>query len=354
MIRQQAERILRRWERLRAARGPHGVILIYHRVATPAADPWGIAVSPHNFATHMEILRAFAVPRTLGDFASRLETASGPERSIVVTFDDGYTDNLGALPVLEANEVPATIFIVSRAVGNPQAFWWDALTRIFLETPVLPERLTLDLGSKRLTYDLGDVARYDAEALARAARWRADHDVPEDSRQRAYLDLWQHLVGLPPDRIAAAAAFLAGWAGLGDAPPASGGGRPVTAEELARLAASPLIEIGGHTRTHADLSQLSRADAADEIGGGRRDLMEMTGRDVRSFAYPYGRSGPRTNSDVRGAGFTCASWSRFGLATRRSDLHALPRVHVTDLSPSDFERLVWGVLGPATRRRTRA
>ena len=279
MIRQQAERILRRWERLRAARGPHGVILIYHRVATPAADPWGIAVSPHNFATHMEILRAFAVPRTLGDFASRLETASGPERSIVVTFDDGYTDNLGALPVLEANEVPATIFIVSRAVGNPQAFWWDALTRIFLETPVLPERLTLDLGSKRLTYDLGDVARYDAEALARAARWRADHDVPENSRQRAYLDLWQHLVGLPPDRIAAAAAFLAGWAGLGDAPPASGGGRPVTSEELAR--------------TRGVSAHRDRRAYEDPRGPVPTVTCGRSGRDRRRAARPDGDDRPR-------------------------------------------------------------
>ena len=302
MIRSGAERAWRGLERLRATRGPHGVVLIYHRVATPATDPWGIAVSPENFAAHMAVLSQFGVPRSLGDFADRLRFAKRPERSIVVTFDDGYADNLGALRILEAHRIPATIFVVSRAVGNPRAFWWDLLTRIFLETPRLPAVLRLDAGRQRRTYDLGAAAHQDAETLARSAGWRADVEVSTNERQRTYLAVWEQLLGLPPDEIAAAVARLAEWAEMADATPREGDGRPVTEAELAQLAASPLIEIGGHTRTHADISRLSPKEASDEIGGGRRDLIEMTGQEVRSFAYPYGRSGPRTISDLSGRG----------------------------------------------------
>jgi peptidoglycan/xylan/chitin deacetylase (PgdA/CDA1 family) len=353
MIRARVEQGYRAWERYRARRHAHGVILIYHRVAEPATDPWGIAVSPDNFAAHMEVARTYAVPRTQGDFADRLDAATGPERSIVVTFDDGYADNLTALPILEANEVPATVFVVSGAVGKPDAFWWDLLTRIFLEAPVLPQHLALDLPAGRTTYDLGDAARYDGATLLHAARWRADLEPPQDARQRTYLDVWKRLLGLSPGEIAAAAEALATWAGLPGPAPAEGEGRPMTSGELATLAASPLIEIGGHTRTHADLARLTRAEAADEIGGGRCDLVEMTGRPVRSFACPYGRMGPHTVADIRSAGFTNASCSRFGLASGRDDALALPRVHVPNMPAETFERLIAGVLGRPARSGAR-
>ena len=225
----------------------------------------------------------------------------------------------------------------------------DLLTRIFLETQRLPQSLTLDAGGRQLRWDLGAAATYDAAGLSRSARWRADFEPPKDARQRTYLEVWEHLVGLAPEQIAAAATALKVWAGLSDDEATDGAARPVTASELLRLADSPLIEIGGHTRTHADLGGLSRAQAAREIGGGRRDLIEMTGRDVRSFAYPYGRFGPGTIADIRDAGFTCAGWSRSGLATPRSDPHALPRVHATDLSAERFEALLSEFMIPRRR-----
>lgn len=344
----QASRIWRIAERHRNAGGSGGVVLIYHRIARPPADPWGMAVGPEAFADHMAILRRFGVPRKFGDFADRLNSKVS-EPGVVVTFDDGYVDNLLALPILEAHDVPATIFIASGAVGRPEAFWWDLLTRIFLQTPTLPQHLTLAAGKQPLTCDLEADATCDDAALLRASRWRPDVEGPQDARQRAFLKVWQHLIGLAPDEITTAARDLGIWAGVSADKPLENGSRPVTPTELQVLADSPLIEIGGHTRTHADLSRLSRAQAAQEISGGRHDLIRMTGREVRSFAYPYGRSGPHTIADIRDAGFSCAGCSRPGLATRRHAVHALPRVHATDLSAEEFEALLWCYMVPRRR-----
>lgn len=346
-------RVWRRLEHLGNLAPPSGVSLIYHRIAQPLADPWNMSVSPERFAMHMEIVRRFALPCTFADFADRLN-AKMPEPSISVTFDDGYVDNLQALPILEAHDVPATIFVISGAVGNSRAFWWDLLTRIFLETPSLPRQLTFMAGGKPLHYDLGPAAGYGPADLLRSAGWRADESLPEDARQRTYLDVWAHLVGLPPEDISMAALELRAWAGLPETEPTDSQPRPVTHAELQRLAGSPLIEIGGHTRTHADLSSLSPAQAATEIGDGRRDLIEMTGRDIRSFAYPYGRFGPDTIADVRAAGFACAGNSRSRRATPRNDLHALPRVHAHDLSAEDFEALLATFMAPRRNRGARS
>ena len=48
------------------------------------------------------------------------------------------------------------------------------------------------------------------------------------------------------------------------------------------------VEIGGHTRTHADLSRLTSDRAEAEILGGADRIRDELGRAPSSFAYPYG------------------------------------------------------------------
>jgi peptidoglycan/xylan/chitin deacetylase (PgdA/CDA1 family) len=56
-------------------------------------------------------------------------------------------------------------------------------------------------------------------------------------------------------------------------------------ELLARLG----VEIGSHTRTHADLGKnMSGAALRDEVIGSKHELEDLLGKDVRYFAFPYG------------------------------------------------------------------
>jgi peptidoglycan/xylan/chitin deacetylase (PgdA/CDA1 family) len=61
-----------------------------------------------------------------------------------------------------------------------------------------------------------------------------------------------------------------------------------TVEELRYLAQSG-IEIGAHTRTHADLARVADADRLhDELVAARDDLQDAIGARVRYFAFPFG------------------------------------------------------------------
>ena len=53
---------------------------------------------------------------------------STKEKKVLITFDDGYLDNLeNALPVLKKYKVNAIIFITTNFIDNNEAPWWDLL-----------------------------------------------------------------------------------------------------------------------------------------------------------------------------------------------------------------------------------
>jgi peptidoglycan/xylan/chitin deacetylase (PgdA/CDA1 family) len=67
-------------------------------------------------------------------------------------------------------------------------------------------------------------------------------------------------------------------------------GRPLapnTIDQLRRLVAAG-VEIGGHTRSHADAGRLSHDELVQEISGCKGVLEDAMGCNVRYFAFPYG------------------------------------------------------------------
>jgi peptidoglycan/xylan/chitin deacetylase (PgdA/CDA1 family) len=74
--------------------------------------------------------------------------------------------------------------------------------------------------------------------------------------------------------------------------------RCLTEEELRELADGELVEIGAHTLTHPVLADLAPDQQQHEIGGSKRRLEALTGKKIRSFAYPYGKKNHYTQHTV--------------------------------------------------------
>ncbi len=94
--------------------------------------------------------------------------------------------------------------------------------------------------------------------------------------------------------------------------------------ELRRLT-SEGVQVGSHTRTHADLRTLSGLALADEIEADARILQSHLRHTVHTFAYPYGRYGREAVAAVR-ARFRFACTTRFRPLRRVEDPHLLPRL----------------------------
>jgi peptidoglycan/xylan/chitin deacetylase (PgdA/CDA1 family) len=100
----------------------------------------------------------------------------------------------------------------------------------------------------------------------------------------------------------------------------------MTLEQI-RYWAGQGIEFGAHSKTHADLTQLSSAECTAEIRGSKSDLAALLNSGVTSFAYPYGSYNNAVRDLARGE-FDLAFTAEEGLINLRSDPHLLQRVVV--------------------------
>jgi len=109
------------WQRF--SRAP--VILMYHAVGESHEAPSWYVMPRRRFLWQMLWLRLcrYRVIR-LSDLVAHVRSDRlPPGRAVVITFDDGYADNYHlAFPILRKLRMPATIFLVSRALGG-EANW---------------------------------------------------------------------------------------------------------------------------------------------------------------------------------------------------------------------------------------
>lgn len=93
------------------------VILTYHSISEGDSP---LKVSPALFAEQMEWLHANVRTAPLGEVVTALSERNPlPERTVVLTFDDGFRDFYSAAaPVLHRLGLPATIFVPTQYCGR--------------------------------------------------------------------------------------------------------------------------------------------------------------------------------------------------------------------------------------------
>tara|TARA_B100000686_G_C16691219_1_gene917699 strand:+ start:182 stop:1186 length:1005 start_codon:yes stop_codon:yes gene_type:complete len=181
------------------------------------------------------------------------------DKLIVITFDDGYLDNLiNALPILKKYQVKATIFVTTGFINDKNIPWWIELWNVLNSTQNFSlKSLDKDLSSinanKKKIYDLLSKKFFYLKTSSQSELMK------EIKKENNYIEKKNK------NRI-----FL-------------------NEEEIKLLSEIPLISLGAHTHMHENLNILNYNESEKEIKNSKNELENIINKSVDIFAYPYGR-----------------------------------------------------------------
>ncbi len=97
-------------------------------------------------------------------------------------------------------------------------------------------------------------------------------------------------------------------------------------EQILEMSGSGLVEFGGHSLTHAKLTELTPEELERQVGGCKSSLEALLGKPILSFAYPYGFFSEAVKQSVQRAGYPFGVAVEWGPDHFGDDLKEIRRV----------------------------
>ena len=241
---------------------------------------------------------------TMDEVCRRAVTLPNANRFACLTFDGAGKDVITqAWPVLSKHRVPFAVYLPTAFPDGIGEAWWLALEDVIAREP----RISLIIDRQERRFATGSVSeKYDTyEFLASWLR-----TLPPPDLSFAIHDLCKRY---SVDLAALSRAASMDW------------------DDLATLAADPLVTIGSATVNYHALSNLKEADARREMTMGKAVAETALRRPIEHFAYPFGdpKSWGREHVVMaQEASFASAVSTVPGVVEARgyTNLHALPRI----------------------------
>ncbi|MCL9781555.1 polysaccharide deacetylase family protein [Vibrio sp. S4M6] len=246
-------------------------MLLYHGVTN--TSPEGIAnysgkhIAANAFDDQMRILHNHCNVLTIDDVVTLTrEKKDWPENAVVVTFDDGFRNNLQcAAPILEKYNIPATFYICAGMVGTDQMFWVDEIEDCINRT--LHSTITITLDKKRYFELTSPEAKISAiESIKQFCKRSTSV-----TKNRVLADLTL-ASDITPNVKHSANYQMMSW------------------DELIELNSNPLFTIGGHTLYHDIMSSRPVEEMTQDVKETLSLLEQKLGHPIRHFAYPEGQA----------------------------------------------------------------
>ncbi len=280
-------------------------ILLYHGVTKHPAQGLRNKGGTHSLASDFERqMRWLSINHkiiSLPEAIAKFERREKFDNEVVVTFDDGYRNNLDvAVPICKKYNIRPTVFISAKLVGTKGQMWTDVVERMIAS--LQQENLSLTIQGRTETFPLTS----DSKKLAAISGIKHKlKKLPELEKQKVMKQLLafnEHTTSSDDDEL-------------------------LTWSEMKRL--SKDADIGSHGLDHAMLSRLDDKGARNEFLLSKSMIKKHTGIDVISFAYPNGKPidfSEKHEMMCKNAGYKAAFSTIPRLAHLNSDRFALPRL----------------------------
>lgn len=282
------------------------VALMYHELAVDDDDveAWTV-VKRGDFVRQMDYLRSKFDVVGLPQAIARMAQPNSSNRPVaVVTFDDGDRGNRDVLlPIIEALELPVTIFVATRQIQDQKPYWFDRLINALqVDVPITvmlppPLSVTCVINETRGVRNWSRIEHLlsSLKKLMPDTREIVVDDVVKNIEQ-------QHR--------------------------RSRGIVPLSVSDIKELADCQMVTIGAHSHCHNILTQLDRQAAFESAAHSKELLESWTGHRVSYFAYPNGDFNDAVVDAVAEAGFEAAVTTAPRPWGKGEQLLKLPRIGV--------------------------
>jgi peptidoglycan/xylan/chitin deacetylase (PgdA/CDA1 family) len=292
--------------------GGVGAIFMLHHVRPPRRGGFQpnrlLEITPAFLDRVISVLQSSEVDLvSLDEMHRRLIERDFSRRFACMTFDDGYRDTkTWAYPILKKYGVPFAIYVPTSFPDRLGELWWIALEAAIAKT----DRIALLVNGRGQRFDCTTISE----------------------KRHLYTEIYAWLRSLPSeDAIRYAVRDLAGRYDV-DAS-AINDDLCMTWQEIAELAADPLVTIGAHTVNHPILAKASNEIVRSELKMGRAVVEAAIGVRPEHLAYPFGDRGAAGSREFQIAaelGFKTAVTTHPAMLfpEHRDQLTALPRIVV--------------------------
>ncbi|MDQ2719834.1 MAG: polysaccharide deacetylase family protein [Bacteroidota bacterium] len=176
----------------------------------------------------------------------------------MITFDDGYFNNILAVEILNKYKIPASFFITTKNVFENKSFWWDIIYKY---------------------------------------RTKGGLNLETIRKEQAHLKNFKYSY---------IEKYIIENFGSKCAEPWSDIDRPFTCAELKNFSQNSFITIGNHTHNHSILTNYSEEEIKEDFTESNKLLLSLIGFKPRSIAFPNGNFNNSILNIARDAGFEFA------------------------------------------------
>jgi peptidoglycan/xylan/chitin deacetylase (PgdA/CDA1 family) len=305
------------WKR-RSARRRGIRVLRYHGVVEGKRDQ----VLDRNqhvlsiFRAQMNYLRRFRV-MSMGELLDELDRPPHRRPAAMVTFDDGFFNNMKVAEVLAGHRIPWSIFVPSGEVGPRRTLWSVEVSLLLMRG----RAETVDALGR--TWSLRSRAERERTFTEMRAMLKA---IPSSRREQTVTSLRAQFPAHESDRL------------LDEEPQL----RMLTWDELSELSAAG-VEIGSHG-CHHEIHHAGQPEEVrvQELVESRSELEKRLARPCVGFAYPNGNYVGSSPREVESAGYELGFTTETGTldGKTRADRFLLPRLSASG-SFHGFVRSFW-------------
>lgn len=259
-------------------------VVMFHRTLRPGDPRWAscdpdYTLSEDLFIASLDFFKRHYRVVSLDEVLRARRDGSGlPSRALLITFDDGWLDNVDyAMPALQRAGLPAVMFVAADAVGAGQPFFQERIIAAWRLGKLAIDALAATMRENGAAY--GGAPREDIDGLRMLI---AQLETMPSAERRAVLD--RH-AGVLDDGLR----------------------HMVDVGDLGRLRAGG-IELGLHGKSHVPMLRADDLDA--ELGGARTAMATMLAAPeglaspaCATLSFPHGSFDDTVAARARAAGY---------------------------------------------------